>query len=150
MKRWFLVAIAVVAAASFAISVWAGRWWQIGEVEVGPFGSHHCFNGDCRPGGLAWTNGGDFWMRTAVATWVGSLLTMVLLLGVAGAIAAKRVPKMLAKSVLTSLVTTAAAGTYFIVKLPAMTTTVVGQGLYVFVAACVLGAVAPIWALTQK
>lgn len=150
MKRWFLVAIAVIAAASFAISVWVGRWWEIGEVEVGPFGSHHCFNGDCRPGGLAWTNGGDFWLRTAVATWVGCLLTMVLLLGVAGAIAANRTPKMLAKSALTSLVTTTAAGAYFILKLPALTGTTIGQGMIFFIAACVLGFVAPIWSLTRK
>jgi len=83
-------------------------------------------------------------MRTAVATWVGSLLTMVLLLGVAGAIAANRMPKLLAKSVLTSLVTTAIAGAYFAIKLPEMPGTTIGQGLIAFIAACVLGAVTAI------
>ena len=144
MKRSFLVAVAVISAALFAISVWVGQWWTIGEVAVGPFGSRHCFGGDCRPGGLAWTGGGDLWMRTAVATWVGSLLTMVLLLGVAGAIAANRMPKLLAKSVLTSLVTTAIAGAYFAIKLPEMPGTTIGQGLIAFIAACVLGAVTAI------
>ena len=71
-------------------------------------------------------------------------MSMILLLGIAAAIAAKRVPKTLAKSSLTAIVTTAVAGLYFIVKLPAPAGMTVGQGVYLFVAAIVLAFVTPI------
>lgn len=144
-----LVAVAVVSATLFAISVWIGDWWMVGEVAVGPMGSRHCFKGDCRPAGLAWLNAGDFWQRCAVATWVGSLISMVLLLGVAGAFAAGRTPKLLAKSTLTALVTTALAGGYLFAKMPDAGTPQLAQGAYLFVAAIVLGFVAPIQALRR-
>ena len=142
-SRWLFVGIAVVSACLFALSTWAGQWWTDVDVAIGPMGTRGCVGGICG-GGLRWTGGSELWMRTAVATWAGSLLTMMLLGGVAGAIAAKRVPKLLAKSVLTSLVTTAVAGIYFIVKMPTMPGLEVGQGMILFVAAIVLGAVTPI------
>ncbi len=120
---------------------------MVGEVAVGPMGSRHCFNGDCRPAGLAWLNAGDFWQRTAVATWVGSLLSMLLLLGVGAAIAAGRTPKLVSKSTLTALLTTALAGGYFIAKMPSAGDPTLQQGAYFFIAAVVLGVVAPIKAL---
>ncbi len=140
-------AFAVVSAALFAISVWIGHWWTVGEVSVGPFGSRHCFGGNCRPAGLAWLGASELWERCAVATWVGSLLSMVLLLGVGGAFAAGRTPRLISKSTLAAIVTTAVAGGYFIVKMPAVDGLATGQGLYVFVAAVVVGAIAPIRAL---
>jgi hypothetical protein len=145
-SRWLFVGIAVVSAALFALSTWIGEWWTDVAVAIGPMGTHGCVGGVCG-GGLRWTGGSDFWMRTAVATWAGSLLTMVLLLGVAGAFAANRVPKLLAKSTLTSLATTAIVGIYFIAKMPAMPGLEVAQGMFLFVAAIVLGAVTPIRAL---
>jgi hypothetical protein len=145
-SRWLFVGIAVVSAALFALSTWIGEWWTDVAVAIGPMGTHGCVGGVCG-GGLRWTGGSDFWMRTAVATWAGSLLTMVLLLGVAGAFAANRVPKLLAKSTLTSLATTAIVGIYFIAKMPDMPGLEVAQGMFLFVAAIVLGAVTPIRAL---
>lgn len=145
-SRWIFVAIAVVSASLFALATWAGQWWTDISVAIGPMGTHGCVGGVCG-GGLRWTGGSDLWMRTAIATWAGSLLTMVLLLGVAGAFAANRIPKLLAKSTLTSLVTTAIVGIYFIVKMPAMPGLEVAQGMIFFVAAIVLGAVTPIRAL---
>jgi hypothetical protein len=145
-SRWLLVAIAVVSAALFALSTWIGQWWTDADVAIGPMGTHGCVGGVCG-GGLRWTGGSDLWMRAAVATWAGSLLTMVLLLGVAGAFAANRIPKLLAKSTLTSLMTTAVVGIYFIVKMPNMPGLEVAQGMIFFVAAVVLGAVTPIRAL---
>jgi len=136
----------VVSAALFALSTWIGQWWIDVDVAIGPMGTRGCVGGVCG-GGLRWTGGSELWMRTAIATWVGSLLTMMLLLGVAGALAANRVPKLLAKSTLSSLVTTAVVGIYFIVKMPAMPGLEVAQGMILFVAAIVLGAVTPIRAL---
>ena len=52
-----------------------------------------------------------------------------------------------AKSTLTSLATTAVVGIYFIVKMPSMPGLEVAQGMILFVAAIVLGAVTPIRAL---
>ena len=136
----------MVSAALFALSTWIGQWWIDVDVAIGPMGTRGCVGGVCG-GGLRWTGGSELWMRTAIATWVGSLLTMMLLLGVAGALAANRVPKLLAKSTLSSLVTTAVVGIYFIVKMPAMPGLEVAQGMILFVAAIVLGAVTPIRAL---
>ena len=147
----------MVSATLFALSAWIGQWWTVGEVAIGPMGSRHCFNGNCRSGGLAWTNGTELWQRTAVATWAGSLLTMLLLLAIAGAIAANvknevmfnRAAKLIAKSTLTALATTAIAGSYFIAKMPGVEGLAIGQGLILFVVAIVLGAVTPIRALRR-
>lgn len=75
---------------------------------------------------------------------------MVLLLGVAGAYAANRTPKLIAKSTLTSLLTTALAGGYFIAKMPSAGEPRMQQGAYFFIAAIVLGFVAPIKALRTR
>ena len=49
--RILVAALAIVAAAAFALGVQDGHWWSIGEVTIGPFGSHHCFGGACRATG---------------------------------------------------------------------------------------------------
>jgi hypothetical protein len=80
---------------------------------------------------------------------------MLLLLAIAGAIAANvknevmfnRAAKLIAKSTLTALATTAIAGSYFIAKMPGVEGLAIGQGLILFVLAIVLGAVTPIRAL---
>ncbi|MEO6774148.1 MAG: hypothetical protein ABI467_14210 [Kofleriaceae bacterium] len=144
-SRWLFVAISVISAGLLAISVWVGNWWSVGGLEIGPFGAHECFGGECR----STTIGGapQLWQRCGTAVWAGGLMSMILLLAIAAALAARRMPKALAKSSLTALVTTALAGAYFIVKLPAPTGMTVGQGVYMFVAAVVLAFVTPIWVL---
>ncbi|HET9992600.1 MAG TPA: hypothetical protein VFQ65_28900 [Kofleriaceae bacterium] len=141
-SRWLFVATAVISAALLAISVWVGNWWTIGGLEIGPFGAHECFSGDCRPTSIS--GAPELWQRCGTAVWAGGMLSMILLLGIAAALAARRVPKMLAKSSLTAIATTALAGAYFIVKLPAPAGMTVGQGVYLFVAAVVLAFVTPI------
>ncbi|HEY6034430.1 MAG TPA: hypothetical protein VIV58_09235 [Kofleriaceae bacterium] len=74
---------------------------------------------------------------------------MILLLGIAAGLAAKRLPKTLAKSSLTAIATTALAGAYFIIKLPAPAGMTVGQGLYVFITAVLLAFVTPIHVLRR-
>ena len=147
--------MAVISAVLFAISAWVGQWWTDAEVAIGPMGSRHCMGGECRDTGLAWTGGSDLWMRSAVATWAGCLITMVLLLAIAGAIAANikqermmnGFARTLAKSALTALVSTAIAGCYFIAKMPALAGLQIAQGLVLFLVAIVAGAVTPIRAL---
>jgi hypothetical protein len=147
-SRWPFVAIAVISAALLAISVWVGNWWSVGGLEIGPFGAHECFSGDCRPTTIS--GAPELWQRCGTAVWAGGIMSMILLLAIAAAIAAKRLPKMLAKSSLTAIVTTGLAGAYFIAKLPAPTGMQVGQAIYLFVAGVVLAFVTPIWVLRQR
>jgi hypothetical protein len=128
--------------------VWVGNWWSVGGLEIGPFGAHECFSGDCRPTTIS--GAPELWQRCGTAVWAGGIMSMILLLAIAAAIAAKRLPKMLAKSSLTAIVTTGLAGAYFIAKLPAPTGMQVGQAIYLFVAGVVLAFVTPIWVLRQR
>src|SRR5688500_1856315 len=105
--RWLAVALAILAAASFAFAVQTA-WWSIAEVAIGPFGSRHCFGGECRASGLGWIGGDDLWLRSAVATRAAGYITMFALLMFAGALAAKREPRLVARGVLASIVTAVA------------------------------------------
>src|SRR5215471_4815769 len=85
MHRWLLVAIALVGAAAFALSVQGGRWWSIGDVSIGPLGAHSPFGG---LGGLSWAGGSARWERFGSATFAAGLIAMFVLIVVAGALAA--------------------------------------------------------------
>jgi len=140
-SRWIIVALALVAATAFAISVQTGRWWSVGDVEIGPFGSKHCFAGDCRPASLSWTGGSERWARTGMGTWAGGLLSALVLCVLAAAVASKRVPKLAAKTALVSIATTLAAGGLFIAQYPGVPGAGPDRGLFVFALAIVVGAV---------
>lgn len=114
-RRWLALLLALGGACAFAVSVWVGQWWTVGEATVGPFGG--CFHGDCQSH-LAWLGGGDLWMRSALATGAAGVIAMFVLTGVAGAVAAKRVPRVVAKSALVAIATALACGTYFVAKFP--------------------------------
>jgi len=117
-RRWIVLALALAGACAFAVSVWVGDWWTVGDATIGPFGSHACFGGECSGRGLAWIGADDLWMRSAVATGAAGVIAMFLLTAVAGAVAAKRVPKMLARSALVAILTALACGLYFVAKFP--------------------------------
>src|SRR5262245_14143175 len=92
--RWLLVGIALISASSFALSVQGGRWWsigdaKIGDVAIGPLGAQSAFGG---AGGLSWAGGDARWERLGSATWAAGMIAMFVLVVVAGALAAKRVP----------------------------------------------------------
>ena len=144
VSRWLAVALALLAAAALAISVEAGMWWSVGEVTIGPFGSHHCFTADCRGSGLAWIGGSDLWMRGAIATGVACVLASILLVVVAGAAAAGRAARLAARMVLVSLATALACGVYFYVRFPGVPGAHVATGVPLFGAGIVLGAAAAI------
>lgn len=145
--RWVIVAFALAAATAFAISVWAGRWWSIGNVEIGPFGSKQCFGGDCRPANLGWVGGSERWMRMGMATWAGGLIAMFVLMIVAGAVAARRRPVLAARTALVAIGTAVIAGVLFVAQYPGVDGASVDRGLFLFAVAVVLGAAAAIGAL---
>jgi hypothetical protein len=147
--RWLYVTVPILAAMAFATSVWVAPWWTIGEVTVGPFGSHHCFGGNCRAGGLAWTGGTDLWMRSAIATGAAALLSMILLLAVAGGIAARRTPVLVSKMSLVSIACAIACAAYFVVELPREMPLVLGSGAIAFGLGVVMGLAVPIAVLRR-
>ncbi|HEX8107523.1 MAG TPA: hypothetical protein VF516_07325, partial [Kofleriaceae bacterium] len=92
--RWLLVAGSLAAAAGFALSVQGGRWWSVSDVAVGPLGARSPFGG---LGGFSWAGGSAQWERFGVATYAAGMIAMLVLIFVAGALAARRVPRLAAK-----------------------------------------------------
>ena len=140
-SRWITVVLALVAVSSFAIAVQV-PWWTIGEVTVGPFGVRRCFGGECAEAGLSWLQGSDLWMRSVVATRAAGFIAAFMLLMFAGAIAAKREPKLLARGVLSAVITAAAVGTYLAVAFPNVPEAHVSHGVILFGVAVVAGVAA--------
>ena len=145
--KWVTVGLALAAASAFAIAVQAGMWWSVGEVTIGPFGARNCFSGDCD---LRWIGGSDLWMRSAIATGVAGALSSFLLIVVAGAVAAGRTPKLLARMSLASIVTAIACATYFVVQFPGVQGAEVGRGGVIFTLGIVLGIPAAIRAMRES
>lgn len=143
-SRWPTVAIAVLAAAAFAISVWAGRWWSIEGVEIGPFGSKQCFGGDCRPTSLSWVGGSERWMRMGMATWAGGLIAMLVLLFTAAGVAAKRIPRLAARTALVAIATVTITGVLFVMQYPGVDGATVDRGLWLWLAGILLGSIAAV------
>ena len=143
-NRWLIVALALIAATLFAISVQMGKWWSVETVEIGPFGSKHCFGGDCKPAGLGWVNGTARWQRTGIGTWAGGLLSAFILSIMAAGVAAKRVPKLAARTALVSIGTTLTAGALFILQYPGVEGATPDRGLWTFAIAIVVGSAAAI------
>jgi hypothetical protein len=113
--RWFVVVLALVAASAFALSVQAGQWWSIGEVKLGPFGSRSPFGGQSD---LAWAGGTVRWARFGMATWAAGLIAMFVLVIVGGGAAARRVPRLAAKTSLVAIATASLAAIGFIAARP--------------------------------
>ncbi|HWO23455.1 MAG TPA: hypothetical protein VNO30_32160 [Kofleriaceae bacterium] len=158
--RWLIVGIAVVAAAVFALSVQAGHWWTVPSVEgveIGPLGSHRCFGGECKATGLGWSGGSERWMRTGTGAWAAGMLSMLVLLGVAAAVAARRVPRLAAKMALVSVGTAAVTGALFVLQFPGVQGAELGRGIPLFGVGIALGAAvgiavlrAPVLEITKK
>src|SRR5512146_1904549 len=107
-SRWISIALGLVAASAFALAVQIA-WWHVAEVTVGPFGSRHCLGGECRETGLAWLGGTDLWMRAAVATRAAGYIAMFIFVVLAGAVAAKRVPLLVARASIVAVLTATAS-----------------------------------------
>jgi hypothetical protein len=148
-SRWITVALALAAASSFALAV-QSAWWSVGEVSIGPFGVRRCFGGECGEAGLAWIRGSDLWMRSVFATRAAGYIAMFVLLMFAGAIAAKREPKLLARGVLSAIVTAVAVGAYMAAAYPGVPESHLSYGVFLFVAGAVLGVVAVVTFLRRR
>ncbi len=147
--RWSIVAVALAAASAFAVSVQAGAWWTLASVEIGPFGSKQCFSGDCRPAGMGWIQGSERWMRAGTATWAAGLVAMFLLVMLAGAVAAGRVPRLAARTTLVAMVVAIVASTAFVLGFPGVTGATVDRGMYLYGAGVIGGVVAAILVLRR-
>jgi hypothetical protein len=152
--RWSIVALALIAGIAFAISVWGGQWWVIADAaEVGPFGGKRChFDKSCEPAGLTWLGAGDRWMRVGMATWAAGLISTFLLVVLAGGVAAKRIPTLVAKTVLVSIATGAIVGGWFFVGFPSadFPAADVSLGAWLYLAATILAATAAIAVLRAR
>lgn len=143
--RWLLVATALVAASGFALSVQGGRWWSIGDVSIGPLGAHSPFGG---LGGLSWAGASARWERFGTATFAAGLIAMFVLIGVAGALAANRTPRLAARTALVAIATAALVGTGFVVSRPDNGLPfALDRGVALFAGAVIAGAIAAIGAL---
>ncbi len=143
MRRLVIAAAAIVAASLFALSVQGGHWWRISGVFVGPFNSHRCFGGECTAAGLGWV-GDPRWERIGTATWAAGLIASLGLVALAAAIASKRTPRLITKFTIVAIGTAAIAGGAFVALAPAISDSgrELERGLYLFVAAIVIGAAA--------
>ena len=148
--RWAIVALALAAATSFAMAVQGGRWWQVGEVSIGPFGSRHCFGGGCQRGGLGWVGADARWERIGIAVGAACLIAMLVLLVVAAAVAARRVPRLAAKTTLVAIATALVVGIAFVVQFPGIDGAGLGRGLGLYAAGVVLGLAAAIGVLRAR
>jgi hypothetical protein len=136
--RILALVVALAGAFAFALAV-QSPWWSAGEVSIGPFGSRHCFGGECREAGLSWLGGSDLWMRAAVAARAGGYIAMFVLIIVAGSLAARRIPRLIARASIVSILTATAGGMYFALGFPGVGGASVSRGLILFVVAVGLG-----------
>lgn len=142
-SKWITMSLALLAASGFALAV-QSAWWKVAEVSVGPFGSRHCFGGECRESGLSWIGGTELWMRAAIASRSAGYIAMFALVFLAGAVAAKRVPVLIARMSMVAILTALATGIYFVVAFPGLKEASLGFGIFFFFAAAVAGFAAAI------
>ncbi|MBA2539818.1 MAG: hypothetical protein H0V17_09305 [Deltaproteobacteria bacterium] len=151
-SRWLVILLALASGIAFAMSVQGGRWWVIGDAEVGPFGAKRCFDDGCVPTGLNWLGVDERWMRIGMGAWAGGLLSAFMLVVLAAGLAAKRIPRLVAKTVLVSIGTAVITGGMFAARFPRdeFPTSELGRGVFAFVAAIVLGVAAAVLVLRTK
>ena len=143
--RWLCALFGLVGAGAFAVAVHAGKWWSIaGVVEIGPHRSWQCFKGECVPAGMSWIGGSAQWERFGIATWGAGIVGGLILVVLAATIAAGRVPRLLAKMALVSVVTALAASTAFVAKFPGLTGAELDRGAILYIVAMVFGAAAAV------
>jgi hypothetical protein len=148
-SRLIPVVLALTAATAFAIAV-QSAWWSAGEVSIGPFGSRACFSGECRESGLSRFAGSDLWMRSATATRAAGYIAMFALLMFAGAVAAKREPKLIARGSISAILTAAVVGAYFAAAAPRLDGASMSYGIFLYAGAVVAGVAAVVSFLRRR
>lgn len=140
--RWGTIALLLLVAFGFAYAVQALAWWHVGTAQIGPIESRSCFGGPCRVTTLSWTTGSAFWMRMGYATYAGALLTSLIAVMCAAGIAAKRVPALLGKILMVSVLSAVVPAGLFVAGLPRLGETSLSIGVPVFFVSAMLGALA--------
>jgi hypothetical protein len=130
-SRILALVLALVGATAFALAM-QSPWWTAGEVSIGPFGARHCFGGECRETGLSWIGATDLWMRSGVAVRAGGYIAMFVLIIVAGALAARRIPTLMSKASIVAILTASVSGGYFAAAFPSLGGASVSYGLVMF------------------
>jgi hypothetical protein len=150
--RWLVIVVALIACVAFAMSVQGGSWWTFGDTEVGPFRSSRCFDGNCQPTNLNWLGAGDRWMRIGMGTWAGGLIAAFVLVVMSASLAAKRIPKLAAKTALVAIATAGITGGLFAAQFPRgeFPAAELGRGALLFIAAIACGIIASILVLRGK
>jgi hypothetical protein len=143
---------ALAAAAAFAVAVQGSPWWRIGdEIGIGTMTTRHCFGeGGCSQSGLSWTGGSDTWVKAGAATYGAGLVAALILLALAGALAAKASGRLAAMSAGVATLSAAVVGTVFVVTRPAVPGTELARGVPLFAIGFVLAAVAVVSTLRRR
>lgn len=131
-RRLTTIALSILGAAGFSLAVVGGRWWQIGEVGVGPVSTQRCFGGACESGTLAWAGGSELWERAGTATWAAGMIASLVLVALAGALAAGRTGRLAAAVALIATMTAIVAGGVFVSQRPSMEGMHVARGTWFF------------------
>ncbi len=143
-RRLITIAAAIVAAGCFALAVQGGHWWTIGEVGVGPVSTQRCFDGRCENGTLAWAGGSEVWERAGIATWAAGMIAAVVLVALAGALAARRAGRLAAGIATIAAMTSMVAGGVFLLQRPDLPGLEVARGAWFFAVAVVVALAAAI------
>lgn len=85
-----------------------------------------------------------------MATWAASLVSMAVLVVLAAGLAAKRVPRLVAKLTLSSIATATLVGALFAAKFPGVDGSSVDRGLPLYGVAIALGVAASILTLRMR
>jgi hypothetical protein len=144
------IALSLVAAACFAMAVHGGRWWTIGEIGVGPVSTQRCFDGACESGSLAWASGSEVWERAGTATWAAGLVASLVLVALAGALAARRAGRLAAGMAVVATFTAIAAGGVFISQRPPIEGVQIARGVWLYSAGIVLALAAALAAMRAR
>lgn len=150
-RRWVTILCALGAAAALAIAVQGSPWWRIGdEVGIGTVSTRHCFGeGACQQAGLGWTGGSTTWIRAGAATYAAGLVTALVLVALAGSLAARSTGRLPAASAGVATVTAAVVSAVFIATRPMVPGTEVSRGAVLFGLGLVLSAVAVVTTLRR-
>jgi len=145
--RGLLVAASLIAAVGFALSVQGGRWWSISDVTLGPLGARSPFGGI---GGFSWAGGSTQWERFGVATYAAGMIAMLVLIFIAGALAARRVPRLAARTAIVAIGVAALVGSRFAAGVPRNSLPFqLDRGFWLFTCAVIIGAFAAVGVLRQ-
>lgn len=148
-RRVLTIVLALLAAGGFAVAAEGGHWWDLGGgVHISLTGTERCFDGDCGVGALGWTGGSGLWERAGVGAYVGSLCAALVLVALAGAVAARRAGRLAAAVVAVATATTTAAGVGFVAMAPAIPGAALGRGVIIFAVGVVLAIAAVIATIT--